>query len=378
MSLPRKIESWADKGLITADQAAAILGYEQGRGSNRWRSGVLLSGMFSILLGISLVIAANWHAIPVSLKLLVHIVLNACAAYAVWRLSVDQTKKLWAEGAMLLHMGLTLTLIALIGQIYQLQGSVEGALRLWLVLVTPTILVFGRAAYTARLWALAAVVISVGWLADALEYFDARTAQNIMLCFAILAPYVIVQALRRFTALGAPVAPLRCLQEAVAVLVVLGVSFGTAFWFWNNAHDGMNTQWLVGLVGGALPLCALYAWQRHKGSINGMDHVLLISGLFIAIGVAPLPASDVLSAIMFIVYWLFLGAVFQELGWASAVSASIFVITIRLYALFIQLFGGLLMKGYGLIAGGLVLLALVWVAQKANRHLRQKKQEAAT
>lgn len=277
---------------------------------------------------------------------------------------------------MLLHMGLTLTLIALIGQIYQLQGSVEGALRLWLVLVTPTILVFGRAAYTARLWALAAVIIGGGWLVDALETFDVRMAQNILLCLAIVAPYLFVQGIRRLIALGAPAVPLRCLQEAIAVLVVLGVSFGTAFWFWHSGHDGMNTQWLVGLVGGALPLCAMYAWQRRKGQVSGLDHILLVSGLFIAIGVTPLPSSDVLSAIMFIVYWLFLGAVFQELGWASAVSASIVVITIRLYVLFIQLFGSLMLSGFGLIAGGLVLLALVWIAQKANKHLRQHQHEA--
>src|SRR5262245_32990548 len=123
MSLSRKLQYWVDAKLISADQRDNILSYEKTRSGGRWKHGFGYVGVFSILLGCALMVASNWQQIPDTLKLGGHFTINAVLAWLVWQWRDNPERLPHREGALFFLWGLTLTLIALIGQIFQLSGE---------------------------------------------------------------------------------------------------------------------------------------------------------------------------------------------------------------------------------------------------------------
>ena len=86
----------------------------------------------------------------------------------------------------------------------------------------------------------------------------------------------------------------------------------------------------------------------------------------------PDAGSRILAAIIFIAYWIFIGWLGQGMGHMRLVSLAIIVIAIRIYGIYVELFGSLLTTGIGLISGGVVMLALIYGARKLNTRIRAK------
>src|SRR3546814_8561663 len=101
MDLERGLQAWLASGLIDAATADAIRDHE-GAARTPWgRWAVIALGLLAVALGIALVIASNWQAIPGGLKLGVHLLLTVIAAAVAWR--ADRLGQLWtAEGVLFL------------------------------------------------------------------------------------------------------------------------------------------------------------------------------------------------------------------------------------------------------------------------------------
>src|SRR3546814_14631033 len=107
-----------------------------------WSSDVCSSDL-AVALGIALVIASNWQAIPGGLKLGVHLLLTVIAAAVAWR--ADRLGQLWtAEGVLFLLGALVLGGIALQTQIFQLVGESWQALWFCLALKSPVLVLIAR------------------------------------------------------------------------------------------------------------------------------------------------------------------------------------------------------------------------------------------
>ncbi len=59
-------------------------------------------------------------------------------------------------------------------------------------------------------------------------------------------------------------------------------------------------------------------------------------------------------------------------GHMRVVSLAITVIAIRIYVVYVELFGSLMQTGVGLIIGGVVMLGMIYVARKLNERLTGK------
>jgi hypothetical protein len=57
------------------------------------------------------------------------------------------------------------------------------------------------------------------------------------------------------------------------------------------------------------------------------------------------------------------------MGWPRLISLSITLIAIRIFAVYVEVFGTLFDTGVGLIIGGAVMLGLIALARKLNRRL---------
>lgn len=147
----KKLTDWVDAGLIKESQRAAILAHEQKRKQNKFGRGLVAASIFSILIGTVSIIASNWHEIPGLVKIEAHFGLNLIVAVLLFWATLTN-RDIVREGALLAFFGLTLTLIALMGQVFQLGGTLSGASVTWMVITLPAVAFFGRGYITAIPW----------------------------------------------------------------------------------------------------------------------------------------------------------------------------------------------------------------------------------
>ena len=88
--------------------------------------------------------------------------------------------------------------------------------------------------------------------------------------------------------------------------------------------------------------------------------------------IAPVGDSAILKAIAFIGYWVFIGWLAQSLHKMRVLSLAIAVIAIRIFIVYVEVFGSLMQTGVGLISGGVVMLALIYGARRLNKRLTKK------
>lgn len=149
MSRTRKyLPEWVNEGIISSEQQTQIeqwLDARQGRlpGMIFWIS--MLAGIL-VALGVMLIIGHNWdnlpHAVRMVLSMMPAIVGTGLMLFAVLR---RYGNVIWMElGSLLQMVGLGAS-IALISQVYHVNGSMESYLFAWLLVFTPTqILLSGR------------------------------------------------------------------------------------------------------------------------------------------------------------------------------------------------------------------------------------------
>jgi uncharacterized membrane protein len=156
--LRQETPSWVREGVVTAQQAEAILArYPE---SGRWfqRPIVVFSmlGGALVVLAVALVIAHNWQEIPRWAKLagVLTLLLGAYAGGLVLR---ARGHGLVGEGLFVLGGGLFMLGIALIGQLYNLAGRESDAVLLWWALLMPAAYALPSIALTVLGWCGASV-----------------------------------------------------------------------------------------------------------------------------------------------------------------------------------------------------------------------------
>jgi uncharacterized membrane protein len=371
MSISGKLKKWTDAGLISAAQRDTILDHERKFAGNRLKLGLASAGMFSILLGLSLVVAANWQEIPNSFKFYAHLGINTLLAWCIWKWRDDSTKTLHREGALFLLWGLTLTFIALIGQIFQLSGESYEAIRLWFWLTTPMILLYAKGAYISRLWAVAFVIyvpydlISTVW--DTTANWNIR--KGALMATALLLPLG-TWALGVWPKFAASREVIAGTLRRLSVVMALGFASLSSVEFYHSFAFEYSV--FVPLAFAALAIALrFYLNQGTRFSADEKRTVDLIclAGLFVTIPFINLAESDLWGMLHFIAFWALAASLWQEGGHARAVSFAITVISIRLFIGFLELFGGLMLSGFGFIAIGLVMIGIGWVARRIQKHL---------
>ena len=136
--LASRIRQWVEKGLISAEQADAILKTESDKtGPVKALTLLAALGAVCVAAGVVLVISYNWELIPRFFKIAGLMILLALLAETAVRLSDE--RRAFRTVCQILWLFLPLGGIGLYGQIYQLSGDVFKPLITWLVLTLPLI-----------------------------------------------------------------------------------------------------------------------------------------------------------------------------------------------------------------------------------------------
>lgn len=376
----KKLKEWIAAGLLTEAQADSIHAYEEDKKGGRFGRGLIGLSLFAILVGVLSVIAANWNAIPGGVKIGVHAALNAgIGFFAIWALR--QGKTLWSEGAGLALLGLTFTLIILIGQVFQLTGTLAMATLFWLVITLPFFLLLGRTYMTVVPWML-------GFLATfglvAFEYIEPLpedyrpvfvTALGALVPLALIGGGT-VDLFKRLRPVLAEVA-LKTGLFLSAALASMSMAMWPANMYEYVRHDLLPLTHGFAVLGAGVAAIALHAafhkfYRTEPAMRNGARFAFLGLLGFVAPLMLSLGYEHIAPALVFIAYWVALGWLAQNMHYMRIVSLAITIIAIRIFVIYVEVFGSLMDQGIGLISGGVVMLGLIYGARRLNKRLRNK------
>ena len=351
-SLSRKITDWVGAELITAEQGEKLRRFEQNRKSVLTPFLALgLVGMFAVGLGIIAVIAANWRNTPVFVKLTAMFAMligNACAAVRF------QNKKPALFEALLFLQGiLFFAAMGLVGQIWHLQSELWQTLTFWSVLAFPLILLTKKE-FFGFLWEIAALTAVLDSpllreiLYDFLKHFDSS------MCFSAF--FMTVWGVTLLTDRAKVfVIPLRWISAVLAVLFLLLPDY-----IWEKSTEPF--VFVVMAVWAAVSAGVLYRLKTPYKSLYAVCVVFatVLSGADARIVVFAAQICVLMSLIV-------AAAQANAVGLSRVLSLCLGG---RLFTLYLEVFGSLLLTGFGLIVTGMVILGLAYGWHKLDSKLK--------
>ena len=366
MFLARKLKKWSENQLISEGQAQAILAFEKNTGRSRLHFGLGGLGVLSILLGIASLIAANWDLFSPETKLVSHTVVNVVLAGVILKFFQKQS---WIREILVTVLaGLVMTYIALIGQVLQTQSPLWRPLGVWLVLVTPMLLLYARFFGIVAVWLGILGVFSQSFAINLLSEQQAQVflAGLPFALFIVFGFQKIKDVLPNWTF---------SVQRVFWVLLIIATSLAQIIWHENTLSGqswlqvpvasvvtaGVGTL-IVFLLNKATRYMTASLWAGHEAE---WDALLVVSFLLGAMPILiPHPALSVVGAVLFCLYWLFIGGLGLRFGNDRLWSFAVVMVGIRIFAAYIQIMGTLAIQGVGFIVSGIIFLALAWGTRK--------------
>jgi len=369
MSL-RRLKAWEAAGLVDATTAARIREWESSHASPVAMRAVIGIAALAIGLGLLSVIAANWDAVPGVVRLGVHFALMVALALWLWRQA--STGGIAAEAGLFVLGMLGLTFFGHIGQVYQTDSPLWQPLTLWLVLFAPLMLLRGTGWLTALL--LMAVLIMAAWTVMSwtmgLQPRLGAVDETVRIVLAITAPVLLAAlaawAQRRSSRQGF----WRRLAELALLYAAGGASIAaiaSADGPWRTDEGSTRLLWSVLIASGVTLLTALLV-RAFRRDPEGR----IVANLWLGLAAMPLLAyalsgSKIVAALLFMALWAGIAYTALRAGWRSAFQAAVGMIAFRLVLLSFELGGDLLTSGAGLIASGLLILGVAWLALKISK-----------
>lgn len=385
----RKLQIWREAGLLTAAQEAAITAHERQHHQGRLGRGLIGVALFAMIVGVLSMIAANWLLIPGGVKIAAHLAVNIALALTIWW-SERHGRTMLGEGCLLVLGGLTLTLIALIGQVYQLGGAMSGAILLWQLAILPAFFLLGRTRLTI-LPAIIALVVSVPLImVDYLQTLPQYWATFFVLMLGVFLPLCLiadghVRLIRQLRPVWAAVS-----QRVGFILLTLTASLASVAWYgdrspivsWNLEETGLGrveAHFILCAVFIVAALCVIFhrvVYRVHAAEPRLYD----LSALYVMASVAMIalpvifmtPEASLLAMLSFIAYWLCIAFYASETGAMRLLSLAIFILALRVWVIYLEAFNGLMSTGLGLISGGAVMLVMIYAARRVNRFLAHR------
>lgn len=386
--LRHETEGWVRDGLVSAEQAEAIVARYRYSESGPWyaRPIAIFSLLGGALLvgGFALLVAHNWDEIPRWAKLggVVALLLAAHAGGLILR-ARDYAKT--AEGLFVLGGGLLLVGIGLVGQLYNLAGRPSDAILLWWALLLPaayalpTMALGGLAWIGASVWFWLLVLDRTSWLGRDIAL------HGTLATVAVGAGGVLAWALGALHGDG-EFRRARQFLEQLGLLVILVALVPLGFL---GQHSG---GWSSGDAG---------RWPPAVLSL------LLLAAVAVAVATLRLPRDRPIvraglpAAILLVVLFLFIvvwaltqrapAGTVRALGWASwallfAVGLALILygarwdrtswinwgivwVGVDAVARYVELFGTMLQTSALFFATGLFVLALGWALELMRRRI---------
>ena len=373
-----KLDAWREAGLIDAETAARIRAWEaeHTRPLGLWAA--IGIAALAIGLGLMSLVAANWEAIPGGLRLAIHFALLLAGAALLWIKERDWTARqpVLQEAALFVFGVLGLTFLGHVGQVYQSIAPFWQLLLVWLALFGPLLLARGAGWMTAAMLMLALVVAAWNYAFNvgSPERVLGDHGATIRIALATGAPALVggLAAWLRRAAEGASGREdfWQRLEQAASAYAIGGASLvavACAFERWPGQSEAgliLTALAIYALIGAAT--AALVWISRRDAGGRAQAVVVLACGLTAPLAYL-LSGSQLAAALLFMALWTVIAAAGLRSGGRGDFQAAVGLIAIRLIVLSFELAGDLLTTGAGLIASGVLVLAVAFGALRIAR-----------
>lgn len=394
MNLAKKLDRWQQQGMIDSTTSTKIQDYErqQPKPIALWAFGGL--GVLTILLGLISIVASNWVNTPIWAKLAVDLVLCLVIAAGLYRVIVredsEHATKLWLrELLVIFYYGFILASMALIGQSYQLGGSIATLLLVWTIITLPVVLL-GRGKFLAALWTIGMVatyILNIEVLFNYLDdlfkssaWFLSSPSYSLYLSW-LKATVVAVYALTPLFFISLSRVPWLTKQRAVMAdalstyswLAIIIMGWFSQFLWYQRIHssDYDEIKVFLGICFFAFSIMVFFIprlYPQRTAEIHLTMRIVLIT-IFILVATALWHTApvNVIGALSNVLYMLVIAWAALKIQSIRLFNLMIALICLRLLAVYLEVFGSMLETGIGLVIGGILTLAIVWIwFKKAN------------
>ena len=377
--LSSRVEDWADRDIISSDQAQAILDHEGGRRGGATKAATysrligVVSAFGGILLGVGLIlfVASNWTDIPRLAKVALAIASVLALEGVGFRLRyyTDYGR----TGGTFLFVGAMAYggAIALVAQTYNYPVDDPWILFLWFLPILPL-------AYIVRSQIIAALAILVGYWAigyrvnDSVRFVDDFSW---IALYSVLGAVVVAigYAHTRWERLSFLGRPFQWIGSATILLILYVMGFGG--WVEGDGLPNVVPGWLwvaIGLGGVLIASVVLDLLRRPSDSAAMATGVLIPAGstaVLLALmanegpdGFTTLLINLVLLAALGGLVWVGI-ATRQE----ALVNVSVFVFGLTVITRYLEIGFGMLNTSLALMVGGLLLIGVSWFLERLRR-----------
>ena len=171
----------------------------------------------------------------------------------------------------------------------------------------------------------------------------------------------------------------RRLEQLALAYAVAGASLACALASGGGYGDG-GMWWDddFSIQSGSVSLVTGLALVQARPGLSGRMAGAIIAGSGLVIGLAQFTDDlTIPAAALFMALWVGIAAAALVAGWRGVFQLAVGVIAFRLIILSFELAGDLLASGFGLIASGLLILGVAWVAVRVSRRFAPRKEGEA-
>lgn len=378
----RKLREWVEAGLIDEATAQRIETYESDNARPWILWAIVGLGALAISLGLISLVAANWQEIPGRVRLSIHFSLMIALAAAIcWRSERNSAGADYFHDALLLIFAVfALTFFGHIGQVYQTSSPLWQPLLMWMVLVTPLLLLFGRSWLTVTPWLIGLLATCFSHAADyGGLWLSNNDPDQAGLYWGVIATPPIFAAMLAEWMRARSQRPgfWQLLGQLCLTVIIAGVSIGIAF------HEGsgdFSVQQFasVFIQSAAMLLLAgtIYVMRHGRDSATTAAIIALAAGIHM---LALILSGGIMGpALCFMLLWAGIAYGAMRAGWRGLFQLSVAILALRLIILSFELAYDLLYNGIGLIIAGLLTLGVAWSAVRVTRVYAPKTSEVAT
>ncbi|MBF0437049.1 MAG: DUF2157 domain-containing protein [Magnetococcales bacterium] len=365
--MPQQLQEWTREGLISPDQAAAILSFEKGRSKTNWLLYSFMSLGAGVLgIGILTLIAANWEQIPKTIKLGSDLLLMLGIAYSIWKQQDQDHPLAWELLIILFTLG-CLASIGLIGQLYHASAGLDQALLLWAVIVLPIITLSQRTLLPlVWIWIMLAV-LSYRLIVTPMQAFS-EEERALTIGYSLPLVCALAAILLRpwsTTELFARAFRFHAWLIAICIIIVTDASSmaNSQHWHWHASTTWVGIAWACMVLAGIA--------KRRQPSVSGQIILSLLVILYTATPplVIGLKLSHWFSALFTMALFALAATWLVREGSLRLANGLVFLLGMRFLVLFFTAFGGLIDAGIGMILSGVVILGFVWLWSRVQKHL---------
>ena len=388
MNISKKLQIWESAQLISSEQKEKILNYEQKQSRPLLYPAFLFISAFCIGIGILSLIAYNWDKLPDSLKLISDFILLTVCGLLVYK-TTEQKKKTITENLKILYALLLLSSIGLIGQIYHLGGDLSTALLFWSLITFPLVLSCKK------------VILPIIW-----TYIFYSTAVIKLLKIDIINQYfeqiveispfwVIWMNLILYLGIGQLISRFdisKKIAQAVKILFVMNIigsvlfmeifiPLGNSYEITTNpaVNKAFWILWLIGITAWGIALFLTSKTSRKNKEIPyyvllGIMGLIMIT-LNLIMGRTNIGTEITASLLSFSIF-LFVIYKGNQKRSKKLINLGSFLISVRFFIIYIQVFGNMMTTGLGLILSGIIFYLIGSNIYKLSHKIHSRLEES--